>query len=82
MVQSKGLLIELKVLKRNAYGYRKDTHFKNHILLVSQLSVSRRKKETKLSLLGLLSMSSSLLGESFMTHSSDSYFRYRVESLQ
>lgn len=50
MVQSKGLLIELKVLKRNAYGYRKDTHFKNHILLVSQLSVSR-KKETKQALL-------------------------------
>ena len=43
-----GINNKIKVLKRNAYGYRKDTHFKNRILLISRLYVSGRKeKETK-----------------------------------
>lgn len=30
-----GIDNKIKVLKCNAYGYRNDTHFKDHILLIS-----------------------------------------------
>ena len=47
-VSIEGINNKIKVLKRNAYGYRNYTHFKNRILLISRLYVSGRKeKETK-----------------------------------
>ncbi|MGX7109700.1 ISL3 family transposase, partial [Facklamia miroungae] len=43
-----GINNKIKVLKRNAYGYKNYSHFKNRILLISRLYVSGRKeKETK-----------------------------------
>lgn len=43
-----GINNKIKVLKRNAYGYRNYYHFKNRILLISRLYVSGEKeKETK-----------------------------------
>ena len=43
-----GINNKIKVLKRNAYGYRNYYHFKNRILLISRLYVSSEKeKETK-----------------------------------
>ena len=43
-----GINNKIKVLKRNAYGYRNYHHFKNRILLISRLYVSGGKeKETK-----------------------------------
>ncbi|MGF3183582.1 transposase [Facklamia sp. P12934] len=43
-----GINNTIKVLKRHAYGYKNDSHFKNRILLISRLYVSGRKeKETK-----------------------------------
>lgn len=43
-----GINNKIKVLKRNAYGYKNYDHFKNRILLISRLYVSGRKqKETK-----------------------------------
>ena len=44
-----GINNKIKVLKRNAYGYRNYNHFRNRILLISRLYVSgRHKKGTKL----------------------------------
>ena len=43
-----GINNKIKVLKRNAYGYKNYYHFKNRILLISRLYVSgSKRKETK-----------------------------------
>ncbi|MGF3115054.1 transposase [Facklamia sp. P12937] len=43
-----GINNKIKVLKRHAYGYKNNSHFKNRIPLISRLYVSGRKeKETK-----------------------------------
>ena len=43
-----GINNKIKVLKRNAYGYKNYYHFKNRILLISRLYVScQKEKETK-----------------------------------
>ena len=40
-----GINNKIKVLKRNAYGYRNYSHFRNQILLISRLYVSGKHKK-------------------------------------
>ena len=40
-----GINNKIKVLKRNAYGYRNYSHFRHRILLIARLYVSGRNKE-------------------------------------
>ncbi|NWK83297.1 transposase, partial [Staphylococcus sp. GSSP0090] len=42
-----GIINKIKLIKRNAYGYRNFINFRNRILIISRLFVSEHKKYIK-----------------------------------
>ncbi|SCT51467.1 transposase for ISSps1 [Staphylococcus caeli] len=42
-----GIINKIKLIKRNAYGYRNFINFRNRILIISRLFVSEHKKHIK-----------------------------------